>query len=140
MISGLLAVFVNRYLPERKVLTVPVQTPLSIDYEVLEQGTNLADLERGRVYYVQLCVSCHGVRGDGRGEWAYRVAPLPSDLTGASVQRRSDEYLFNAISDGLVGTPMVSLKNRLSEPQRWQLVAFVRHLGVHGTQSGRDGS
>src|SRR5262245_57110477 len=34
-------------------------------------GVDPMALEQGRVYYVQLCQSCHGPRGEGRGEWAY---------------------------------------------------------------------
>jgi mono/diheme cytochrome c family protein len=85
-------------------------------------------VEQGRVYYVQLCLSCHGVRGDGLGEWAYRVTPYPADLRKARTQNRSDETLFRFISKGLIGTPMIGWEKQLSPAQRWQLVAYLRHL------------
>jgi len=85
-------------------------------------------IEQGRVYYVQLCLSCHGVRGDGLGQWSYRVTPYPADLRKARTQSRSDETLFRFISDGLIGTPMIGWKKQLSPAQRWQLVAYLRYL------------
>lgn len=85
-------------------------------------------LEQGRAYYVQLCMGCHGPRGDGQGEWAYRVAPRPADLRSARVRVRSDAQLDRAIAEGLPGTPMIG--TRLSAAQRRQLVSYLRHLGA----------
>ena len=140
MLAGSLATWVTVSIPEQAVTVVPNTSTSSINFDVLEQGANLAELERGRVYYVQLCVSCHGVRGDGHGEWAYRVTPLPRDLTSARVQGRSDAYFFSVISDGLFGSAMMGWKERLSERQRWQLVAFLRHLGAQQIQQRWVGS
>ena len=136
MLAVLLAAWAARSIPERGTTVVSGASISSINYKALKQGANLAELERGRVYYVQLCVACHGVRGDGYGEWAYRVTPQPRDLTSAGVQSRSDAYLFSVISDGLIGSAMTGWKKRLSERQRWQLVAFVRHLGAQQMQTG----
>lgn len=86
-------------------------------------------LEQGRVYFAQLCVSCHGARGDGLGEWAYRVVPRPANLTSARTRKRSDAQLYEIISEGLPGTAMIGWKRQLSEGQRQQIVAYVRHLG-----------
>jgi mono/diheme cytochrome c family protein len=88
---------------------------------------SLASLEQGRAYYVQLCMDCHGARGDGQGEWAYRVTPRPADLRGARVRARSDAELDRAIAEGVQGTPMIGA--RLSAAQRHQLVSYVRQLG-----------
>ena len=85
-------------------------------------------VELGRVYFAQICLPCHGVRGDGMGEWAYRVTPKPADLRSARVQSRSDAQLFSIISDGLLGTPMIGWKRQLSEGQRWDVIAYLRTL------------
>jgi mono/diheme cytochrome c family protein len=125
-----ISTFIVRTFPERDTVAIASENAPLIDFAVLEQGANLAELERGRVYYVQLCASCHGARGNGYGEWAYRVKPRPSDLTSAKVQLRSDEYLFKIISDGQVSSPMIGWKDRLSERQRWQVVGYLRHLAL----------
>ena len=40
----------------------------------LQDGIDPIAVEQGRVYYVQLCMSCHGARGDGRGKTNSRAA------------------------------------------------------------------
>ena len=89
----------------------------------------LGDIERGRAYYAQVCVPCHGVRGDGAGEWSHRVRPNPADLTRPRVAARSDAELFRIISDGIPGTAMRGWRRQLSDAQRRQIVAYVRQLG-----------
>jgi len=108
----------------------------SINYESLPSGANLAELERGRVYFAQLCTACHGIRGDGYGEWAYRISPRPRDLSSSRVQLRSDEYLFEVISNGLVGTSMTAWKSQLTPRQRRQIVGYLRHLGDQRIEDG----
>ncbi len=93
-------------------------------------GADPRVIERGRVYYAQICLSCHGVRGDGQGEWAFRVIPRPADLRALRTQSRSDEELFSIISEGLVGTPMIGWKKQLSESQRRQVVSYLRTLAM----------
>ena len=101
----------------------------TIDFDVLEQGARIADLERGRSYYVQLCLPCHGASGRGDGEWAYRMTPRPADLTRRRTRGRSDEALRAAISDGIAGTAMRGWEDRLSETQIRQVLGYTRHLG-----------
>ena len=101
---------------------------LPVQQSGLHDGVDALTLEQGRVYYVQLCMDCHGARGDGRGAWAYRVTPRPSNLTTARTQRRSDADLFKIISEPRPGTPMIGWSRQLSESQRRQLVSYLRHL------------
>lgn len=136
----ILGVTMGIALPERPTPDAP--NPVSafaapIEFGVLERGESLADLERGRAYYAQLCVACHGSSGQGNGVWAYRVTPRPADLTSARVRGRSDRFLFDVISDGLIGTPMVGLEDRLSETQRRQIVKYLRHLGAQSSPQAR---
>ncbi len=111
-----------------------------LDATVRTQEFDPGEVERGRVYYAQLCVSCHGVRGDGMGEWAYRVTPYPADLRKARTQQRSDQMLFDIVSDGLWGTPMIGWKEQLTEAQRWQLVTYMRTLGMRKLEQREDES
>jgi len=106
--------------------------PAQLAYDV-----DLVALEQGRVYYGQLCVSCHGTRGDGLGEWAYRVVPRPANLMQSRTRQRSDAQLFEIISEGLPGTAMIGWKRQLSEAQRRQLVVYVRSLSRRGGGEAR---
>ena len=102
----------------------------AVEFDVLEQGVSIADLERGRSYYVQLCLPCHGAAGRGDGEWAYRMTPRPADLTAARTRSRGDAVLREAIGEGIAGTAMRGWRDRLSDVQIGQVLRYVRHLGV----------
>jgi mono/diheme cytochrome c family protein len=108
----------------------PADASAPIDLTRLHAGADPLSLEQGRIYYVQLCLDCHGARGDGRGEWAYRVTPRPANLTSPKTRARSDAQLFELISEPQPGTPMIGWKKQLSENQRRQLVTYVRHLSI----------
>ncbi|HTS54679.1 MAG TPA: c-type cytochrome [Burkholderiales bacterium] len=99
----------------------------------LEYDLDPVSVEQGRVYYAQLCIPCHGVRGDGLGEWAYRVVPRPANLTDSRTRKRSDTQLYEIISEGLRGTAMIGWKRQLSEAQRRLLVVYVRSLSRAGS-------
>jgi mono/diheme cytochrome c family protein len=115
--------------PDDNVALHGIDARAPVDPASLAHDEDLLSLEQGRAYYVQLCMSCHGARGDGQGEWAYRVAPRPANLQRARVRGRSNAELDRIIGDGLPGTPMIGWKDRLTQAQRRQLLTYVRYLG-----------
>lgn len=117
------------FVPEQAMREPSMRVAQPIDFDVVERGASIADLERGRSYYVQLCLPCHGASGRGDGEWAYRMTPRPTDLTGRRTRGRSDETLRAAIRDGVAGTAMRGWEDRLSATQIGQVLGYVRHLG-----------
>lgn len=128
--AGSIAWFVSGADPAGESDALPVGATAPIDADHVRAGADPLSLEQGRIYYVQICLHCHGARGDGRGEWAYRVTPRPADLRSRRTQQRSDAELFEIISEPRSGTPMIGWKNQLSEGQRQHLVAYLRHLGA----------
>lgn len=108
-----------------------------VDADRLRAEADPLAVEQGRIYYVQICASCHGARADGRGEWAWRVTPRPADLTAVRTRRRSDAELFDIVSEPQPGTPMIGWKRQLSENQRRQLIAYLRQLGAGGAAEVR---
>ena len=127
-LAVMLALAVVTFAPERTLAGPPMKVVQPVEFEVLDQGANIADLERGRSYYVQLCLPCHGGSGRGDGEWAYRMTPRPTDLTRERTRKRNDERLLAAIRDGVEGTAMRGWGDRLSDIQLHQVLGFVRHL------------
>ena len=127
-LAVVLALAVVTFAPERTLAEPPMKVVHRVEFDVLHQGANIADLERGRSYYVQLCLPCHGGSGRGDGEWAWRMTPRPADLAGERTRRRSDEHLLAAIRDGIEGTAMRGWDDRLSDIQLRQVLRFVRHL------------
>ena len=128
VLAVVLALAVVAFAPERTLAEPPMKVAKPVAFDVLHRGANIADLERGRSYYAQLCLPCHGGSGRGDGEWAYRMTPLPADLTGERTRQRSDEYLLAVIRDGIEGTAMRGWDDRLSDTQLRQVLGFVRHL------------
>lgn len=118
------------YFPEdRVILGLAIHEP--INYEILPQDAKLADIERGRSYYIQLCALCHGSAGKGDGEYSYRMVPKPAPLTREATINKSDAELSAVIRDGVEGTAMQGWGGSLNETQRQQVIEFIRYLKLN---------
>src|SRR5271156_6799732 len=81
----------------------------------------------GMMSYSTHCQSCHGERGDGKGERAEKLSIVPSDFTdGHAMGQMTDGELFWKISHGR--RPMPAFREKLTEQERWQLVDYIRTL------------
>jgi mono/diheme cytochrome c family protein len=84
-------------------------------------------VEAGMKNYSTYCQSCHGAKGDGKGERAEKLSIAPSDFTDAhAMVQMTDGELFWKISHGR--RPMPAFQEKLSEQERWQLVDYIRTL------------
>ena len=74
----------------------------------------------GRILFEQRCAECHGPGAEGGKKG-------PS-LRAAEVQEAEPGAIFWILTNGVVrkGMPVWS---KLPEPQRWQLVRFIKSLG-----------
>jgi len=86
--------------------------PLESDPEAVAAGSKL---------FEQHCAECHGANADGGKKG-------PS-LRAGEVQLAAPGTLFWLLTNGVVrkGMPVWS---RLPEPQRWQLVSYIKSLGI----------
>lgn len=82
----------------------------------------------GREIYVNTCIRCHGI--DGKGTLGIKLVPPPADLTSPAVQNRLDGTLFRRIHEGKPNTAMGAWKHALSDEEIWDVLAYVRALGV----------
>jgi cytochrome c len=84
--------------------------PLENDPEAVAAGKKL---------FLQHCAECHGNTAEGR-----RKAP---NLRAEEVQRATAGTLFWILTNGVVrkGMPVWS---KLPEPERWQIVTFIKSL------------
>jgi len=73
----------------------------------------------GAVSFGEHCAACHGEKGQGN-------ANIPA-LTTPAVQQKSDQALFDFITQGKPSNGMPAW-GQLPEPERRQLVAFVKTL------------
>ena len=75
------------------------------------------------------CVSCHGPGGKGDGPAAAALPPpKPANWTSDVVQKQSDGEIFWKISNGRGAMPPAG---RMPEAERWQVIGFMRSLGVN---------
>jgi mono/diheme cytochrome c family protein len=90
------------------------RNPLEHDPEALAAGTKL---------FAQHCAECHGENAEG-GKGSKKGPSLRAD----EVQQASPGTLFWLLTNGVVrrGMPVWS---KLPEPQRWQLVMYIKSLG-----------
>lgn len=75
----------------------------------------------GRILFEQHCAECHGDAADGGKKG-------PS-LRASEIQSAEPGAIFWILTNGVVrkGMPVWS---KLPEPQRWQLVSYIKSLGV----------
>jgi S-disulfanyl-L-cysteine oxidoreductase SoxD len=80
-------------------------------------------LAHGRALFLARCAPCHGPEGHGGGPVSRFFPPAP-DLAYATVQRRSDGFIWGTISYG--GKAMPPAREGLTARDRWDLVNHVR--------------
>ena len=92
------------------------RNPVAADARSLASGKQIYDRE---------CASCHGAGGKGDGPSAKdleRPAGDLTDMTRAGIH--TDGELFWKITEGK--KPMPALEDKLSEPERWDVVNYIR--------------
>ena len=117
--------------PSASVLVTPAhaasfhEQPLPFSDAVIVQGAQ---------HYAQLCVNCHGVRGNGQGTDAAKQPVWPPSFVGPLLWRRSDGDLFEAIQHGARdrhgALSMPGFASQLSSTQTWELLHYLRALGA----------
>jgi mono/diheme cytochrome c family protein len=89
-------------------------------------AADLALLERGRSRYDVYCAPCHSVVGDGDGMIVRRGFPRPPSFHQPRLREAADRHLFDVIAQGYGVMPAYA--DRLTPPDRWAVVAYVRAL------------
>ena len=98
-----------------------------------------AAIARGKALFETQCVVCHGADGKGAGPGAKSLTHPPADLTHHfhRAPGDGDAYLFWRVSEGGQVEPfksaqsaMPAFKTKLSEAQRWDVLAYV-HARFH---------
>jgi len=94
-------------------------------------------LAQGKKLYEQNCVTCHGPKGDGKGQLGAALKPPPSDFTQPFKQwplSKGDlKKVFEVVTRGKPNTSMVKW-DQLSEQERWALVYFVGEFAAPSTK------
>lgn len=85
-------------------------------------------LETGQQIYSQNCQMCHGNTGRGNGPLAATLNPPPADLV-LHVPLHTDGDLFRIIHDGIPGTAMAPLREKLTDDEIWHVINYIKTFG-----------
>jgi cytochrome c553 len=96
---------------------IPQTNPLPITQALLRHGQ-----ERYNIY----CGPCHSPLGDGDGMVARRGFPRPPSYHTDRLRNAPDSHFFSVITQGYGA--MYPYADRLSEHDRWAVVAYIRAL------------
>ncbi len=116
-----------------------IDPPKAYANKVSEVWIDADAIERGEEIYKKMCVSCHGVDGQGTGPMAQLLSHPPADLTNNfhTSPGDGDAYLFWRISEGGTvepfksqGSEMPAFKQMLTESERWDVLSYV-HTFFH---------
>src|SRR5205823_5712895 len=90
------------------------------------------NLLRGKEVFLQRCVGCHGLKGDGKGPGAKFMSPPPADFTDKDDACCGGDTgpgdFYYRILRGWPGTAMENFGDRLSVDDIWRVVLFVKTI------------
>lgn len=90
------------------------------------------NLLRGKEVFLERCVGCHGLAGDGKGPGARFLSPTPADFTDKDDACCGGDTgpgdFYYRILRGWPGTAMENFGERLSVDDIWRLVLFVKTI------------
>ena len=93
------------------------------------------NLLRGKRIFLQKCVGCHGIAGDGKGPGAKFMSPSPADFTDKDDACCGGDTgpgdFYYRILRGWTGTAMENFGERLSVDDIWRVVLFVKTIPNH---------
>ena len=90
------------------------------------------NLLRGKEVFLDRCVGCHGLKGDGKGPGARFLSPPPADFTDSDDACCGGDTgpgdFYYRILHGWPGTAMENFGDRLSVDDIWRVVLFLKTI------------
>ena len=91
--------------------------------------------KRGEAIYEKNCLRCHGPKLEGDGpDGQYLIVP-PANLRSIEVRLKSDWELLITIAHGVLFSPMHGWRDRLTEQDIMDVLAYIRMMAPPGTIS-----
>jgi cytochrome c oxidase cbb3-type subunit 2 len=93
------------------------------------------NLLRGKEIFLDRCVGCHGIAGNGKGPGASFMSPAPANFTSADDACCGGDTgpgdFYYRILHGWPGTGMENFGDRLSVDDIWRVVLFIKTIPNH---------
>lgn len=97
------------------------------------------ELQAGAKLFGEHCSPCHGPKGRGEGLLAKQLALTPVNFVdGHHADFFAAGEKFWIVTNGITGSAMPAFGKKLSDEERWQLVAFVLSLRIEGPDEGNE--
>jgi len=100
-----------------------------------------ANLLRGKEVFLDRCVGCHGLAGDGKGPGATFLSPPPADFTDKDDACCGGDTgpgdFYYRILRGWPGTAMENFGDRLTVDDIWRVVLFLKTIPNHTLDKNR---
>ena len=128
---------VSENTPPKSALPAPVVSDMSLPMPMGLKG----DPDKGGAFFMKTCATCHGKKGDGDGPRAFFITPPPRNfLLETSRQRLNRPVLFEAITNGRVGTNMPAWGKVLSKQEIANVAEFVfqHFISAAGDDKGQE--
>ncbi|MCL4874003.1 c-type cytochrome [bacterium] len=101
-----------------------------------------ADLAQGEEVYFRYCHFCHGRKGYGDGPVGIALTPHPANFVeDRKRMAKTDLEMFDSITEGVhkdIGGEAMSMprwQEILTEEERWNVLAYIRHLEKEGLKA-----
>ena len=98
-----------------------LKSPIPMSVEAVSAGKKLFDRH---------CAVCHGDDGKGNTDMAESLPKKPADLTRREMNAFSEGEIFWVVTNGLPKSGMPAFQKKLTDNERWQVVAFARTLSL----------
>ena len=82
-------------------------------------------LERGKYLYQNMCLLCHGIKGEGDGPVAKKYTEPPA-FSGRALRNYTDGQFYHAIVLGYGSMPSHAVQ--LNDDDRWDLILYLHKL------------
>ncbi len=87
-----------------------------------------AQLQNGKITYIDRCQTCHGCSGNGLGNYAGTKVVTPADFKQEPFRSMPDDQWFWHVSEGIQGSVMPPWRESLTVEQRWQVIRYVQQI------------
>lgn len=130
--------FVVPYGEELAYPLLPPSGTVAIDDKLTHPPppVTLALLRRGRERFEIYCAPCHGYDGSGDGMIVQRGFPHPPSYHSERLREAPIQHFYDVITNGY--GVMFSYAARVSPPDRWAIVAYIRALQASTVASLND--
>ncbi|MDD5151108.1 MAG: cytochrome c [Flavobacterium sp.] len=130
VVMTLIFMFSNKIVAQDNNNWVAPEYANKIKNPFIGNGSATAD---GKRIFGQMCVLCHGLKGEGNGEAGLSLEKKPANFLALKVVNETDGAIFWKITHGKA--PMATYEELLTEDQRWKLVNYIRELEINKKKS-----